>query len=157
MNEKDLLQSLTNDVAKKLTNKVIRFLQKDTTNLSSDDSGLKNIWDQVCVQKQGEESYCWEVYEDHITMITTSFVDSLNQNDLYLLNRETNEFLDWSFENPENDESPPINTYEITQFLIDDHIFPAAMEWSNARIRSYLNPDSDEGEADDNYGFRHFF
>src|SRR6187200_1466408 len=47
------------------------MLLKNGFLLSGDDSGLKNTWEEICIQVQGEESIHWDVYSDAIRNFIT--------------------------------------------------------------------------------------
>jgi hypothetical protein len=59
-----------------ISKKVIKDLRKMTEGIQSgDDSPLKNIWDEVCVQMQGEQSLMWEAYEDIINRLIQAYLN----------------------------------------------------------------------------------
>lgn len=60
-----------NMIADKIIQELIELTDKDFL-LSGNDSGLKNVWEEICVQKQGEESHYWDAYEDTIN----NFIDA---------------------------------------------------------------------------------
>jgi len=45
---------------------------------SGDDTPLKNIWDEVCVQVQGEESAMWDTYSETIQSLILGEVAGLD-------------------------------------------------------------------------------
>ncbi|EKF9785244.1 hypothetical protein O1D22_002889 [Vibrio cholerae] len=62
------------DLVKDLLSKITTIMKKQNFTLSSDDSGLKNIWEEFCAQVQGEESIFWDEYREHaIEMIELEF------------------------------------------------------------------------------------
>lgn len=71
MNPRDRIISRLADLeCKRLSRKVIRGLQKMTEGMQSgDDSVLANVWDEVCVQVQGQEFVMWDVYLDTISSV----------------------------------------------------------------------------------------
>ncbi len=50
-------------------------IMKDECLLSGDDSGLKNVWEEICVQVQGDMSMYWEIYEDVIRNAITGVIN----------------------------------------------------------------------------------
>ena len=65
--EFELLFDISNYYTKEIAKKVVRnmkLLKDDSMLLSGDDSGLKNVWEEYCVQIQGEESFYIDIYED---------------------------------------------------------------------------------------------
>jgi hypothetical protein len=60
--------------------KVIRHLQsmKDRYMQSGDDTVLENVWAEICVQVQGQESIFFDAYIDTIEGIVLGFLDDVN-------------------------------------------------------------------------------
>jgi hypothetical protein len=64
-----LLLNLSNIYKQPIVRSVIRQLigLKDSSMLlSGDDSGLANVWDEICIQVQYEHSFYWSAYEETI-------------------------------------------------------------------------------------------
>ncbi len=58
-----IISDLAEAVGKRLGRKVIRSQTKMTDSMQSgDDTPLKNIWDEICVQVQGEQAEMWDDY-----------------------------------------------------------------------------------------------
>ena len=59
-----LLAKFAEPICRRIAYSVRRELQSwDKTSMQSgDDSGLKNLWDEICVQAKGEQSIFWEMY-----------------------------------------------------------------------------------------------
>jgi hypothetical protein len=69
ISEFSILYRLSSYYENKIVHGVIINLKKikgDHLLLSGDNSGLKNVWEEICVQTQKEESFHWNVYEDLI-------------------------------------------------------------------------------------------
>ncbi len=65
--EFELLFDISNYYTKEIAKKVVRnmkLLKDESMLLSGDDSGLKNVWEEYCVQIQGEESFYIHTYEN---------------------------------------------------------------------------------------------
>ena len=60
-------------------------LQRMKDLLSGDDSGLRNTWDEVCAQVQGEQSFYGEEYEDTIDSVILSELRKLPEVELRAL------------------------------------------------------------------------
>ncbi|MBS3948993.1 MAG: hypothetical protein KGZ57_11990 [Dethiobacter sp.] len=55
MNYKDkIISDIAESACEIIAKKVIRKLQQLKDMLSGDDTPLKNVWDEICVQVQGE-------------------------------------------------------------------------------------------------------
>ena len=88
---------------------------------SGDDSPLKNVWDDVCVQVQYEETMMWDVYLDTIR----SFIEFEEKGyDIEIKQAiwlQTEERIDWAFDN-EQDEEKDIAEYcedDIIEYIIN--------------------------------------
>ena len=104
---------------------------------SGDDSGLKDIWDEVCVQVQAQQSIFWNLYSDTIWEIVAREVEKLDiliKQAIWLQTSEAAELDD------EDDiDSIPYSDTEITDHIMHQYVLNAAANWSNERIREYLN------------------
>jgi hypothetical protein len=70
MSEIKLLLELNRMYVAQITDKVICQLEIMTDKnmlQSGEDSGLKNVWEEYCVQVQDEESFLWEAYRHTIS------------------------------------------------------------------------------------------
>ena len=66
INKSELLLSVREYHLNKTIINVVNALVALKEHLSSDDSGLVNIWEEVCVQVQGDRFSDWIVYEETI-------------------------------------------------------------------------------------------
>ena len=105
---KRLVADLAANVEARVTRRVICQLRKITTRLSGDDSPLRDAWDEICVQVQGQESVFWSAYLDTIDMTITAFVKDLPQHELAALWLETDRGFDWLFDQDWDDEGAEI-------------------------------------------------
>ena len=140
MSEYSILFELKNYHAKLLSRKAISALKKlkGDNLLSPDDHGLKNAWEEICVQKQGEESVLWDAWEDTIEMV---IIDILGRTDKEIL-----KFLsimdDEEYEQIENgDFNYHYYKHSIESVLrvVKDYIINESVNYSNKRIQNYLD------------------
>lgn len=126
-------------VAKRLTSRVIRKLQRLTDcRLSGDDSVLNNTWDEICVQVQFEESIFWDVYVKTAYAILTGEVACLPAREREALWLETEFGSDWACDEGADMTRCPVCDDDIVAYLWRDYVLPEADRWSNKRIRAYL-------------------
>src|ERR1700722_2194133 len=79
LSESAIVRDLAKRVCRQVTRRTIAALQKLNVDLlSGDDSGLVNIWDEICVQIQYEGSWAWDAYEETIRRIVTAQVEKLS-------------------------------------------------------------------------------
>jgi hypothetical protein len=63
LNQNSVISFFANQIIVRIVNNCIKEFQKWKITLSGTDSGLKNTWDEICVQIQGEYSFHWDTYE----------------------------------------------------------------------------------------------
>lgn len=75
--------------------------------LSGDDSGLKNVWEEICIQMQVEESFHWDVYNNTIkNFIASEFEkqqEPIKKLIRYVGSFSNNEFNDDEYEGNDED------------------------------------------------------
>jgi hypothetical protein len=121
---------------KRISRKVVLALQKMTDGMQSgDDSGLKNIWDEICVQVQSEQSIMWNLYEDLISDIIAWEVEKLGDVHKQAIWLQTSEGIYW-----DDDKKPiPYVDQDITDYIFRSYVLNAAADWKNRRIEAYLD------------------
>jgi len=70
----DLAEFLKEKIAKK----VVRDLKILPYTLSGDDSGLKNVWEEICFQIQHEYSFFWDAYDETVVKFVENQIYSLS-------------------------------------------------------------------------------
>jgi hypothetical protein len=142
--QEKIIQKIAEDEANRICRKVISQLIKIKDTLSGDDSELENAWDEICVQVQQEESFYWETYET----MTLGFIESIVNDIPYHLQQaiwlQTEAGFDWMCDIDDQDEDcakdhdPWVNIDDITKYLLSE-ILSKAGDWSNSRIRAYMD------------------
>lgn len=131
-------------ICAKIKNKAIKYLQSLTDCLlSGDDTLLKNVWDEICVQVQDEESFYWDAYIDTIERFVSFEVSQLKKEERQAVWLQTNEGQEWvdQIDDAEEDEKIgeiPDCIDEIVRFILDDYILYEAGSYTNKRIEEYL-------------------
>lgn len=119
---------------------------------SSLDSGLENIWDEICVQVQTEFSCYWFAYEHYIKSIITSLLEEMfDKNELIILWLQTEQFNKWSSHYYDDTLSKDFCKYNIPDDysfndivdLIFSDIINTAENYTNTQIEEYLNQGCD--------------
>lgn len=122
--------------AKSLVRRFIGDLQEMQDTLFGDDSGLENVWDEICVQKQVEESYGWEVYEITVRALIGGSVEEMPHEQKVVLWLLTPEGESWKDENESDDEKPSPDAGDIENYLFD-RLMSIASDYVNDRIIQY--------------------
>lgn len=102
---------------------------------SGDDSGLRNVWDEVCVQVQGQESVMWDVYLDTISGIIAGYLSGLDDAVKQAIWLQTNNGMDW--EPSEEEKDTPSSEEDIADYILTDYLLSSAANRTNDRIEKY--------------------
>ena len=138
--EKDLLKKFAKEIAIRIAKKTILALQKIENTLSGDDSGLKNTWDEICVQIQYEESLFWSAYDETVQSFVFAYIEELKSHEKLVIWLQTEQGWDWAYDYEEqNDNYPPVLVEDVAQYITQEYIYSKAGSWSNNRIRNYLD------------------
>jgi hypothetical protein len=100
---------------------------------SGADTTLDNVWDEVCVQVQGQESAYWSAYVDTIERLVAEDVAKLGASMKQAMWLQTDEGMDWKGA----DDAPRENDDDITKW-ISSIVLRIAADWRNKRIDNYL-------------------
>jgi len=137
----EIVYEFADFLANKISNKVERKLKKlkEGCMQSADDSGLINLWEEICVQMQFEEYFCWDLYEKLIEDYIESQVDLLLPYEKTALWLQTEKGINWEIENEGKDGSFTYIVNDIVKYIAEKYIYSKAREYSNVRIRRYLD------------------
>jgi hypothetical protein len=138
LSESAIVEAAAEKAAKRVTRSVIAVLQKMRDTLSGEDSGLKTTWDEICAQIQFQESVLWDTYDEVVRTIVKNQVDKLPAHEREAIWLQTDAGVDWSCKEPDQREAQPVFDGDIIDWLITEHVYQEASNWSNPRIRAYL-------------------
>ena len=142
--EKNLLKEFAKEIAVRIAKKTIYALQKIKITQSGDDSGLKNAWDEICVQIQDDESSFWSAYEETVQSWVFGYIEELRSHEKLVIWLQTEQGWDWAYDNEEqSDGYPAILVEDIVEFVTQEYIYSKAACWSNNRIKNYMERISD--------------
>lgn len=133
-----IIKNVADHTCEQICRRAIRLLQKMDCTLSGDDSVLQNPWEEICVQVQFEQSIHWQVYMETMQACVLGDVESLPTHLLEAIWLQTDSGWDWSFDNPEAKDCPACHS-DVMDYVIDNYILKKADNWSNQRIRRYLD------------------
>ena len=156
MNYKDKIVSYVSNIAcKNIAKKVIRDLKNMKEGLQSgDDSGLKTIWDELCVQAQVEYSVMWDVYEDTMLRMVEAETDQqkLDKTVIGAIFLQTDAGSDWEREIEDKIEDGEIKEWDqenvdydiekVCLYIIEEYIMKAAHDYTNKRIEKFIDDGS---------------
>lgn len=150
----NIIISKAEKACQKISRKVTGELRKMTSGMQSgDDSPLKNIWDEVCVQVQGQESSLWVYYLNvigELIRVELKLIDPETEQTVWL---QTDQGADWDMDiemKIQNEEEVPekIEASEdnIIEFILNEYILKTAADYKNKRIEKFLDQDMDLDE-----------
>ena len=142
----DQSEKIVSDLAKqeceKIAGRVIRSLQKRTDRLSIGDyfgfedrsqSGLKNLWDEICVQLiEAEYSPFWEYFELEVMNLIQKEVEKLPSFAQKAIWLQTDESDD-------PDLADGIYFDAVYEYIAKEYVYEAARNWKNIRIMRFLH------------------
>lgn len=129
-------QKLKNGIVRR----VIRSLQSmegEDLLLSGQDTGLRNVWDEICVEQQYQESVASDVYRCTIACLIDGEWDECSPNDLRKLWSLTDEGFDWWLENEEGAQEP-YSTDDIREMILTE-VLNKASNYTNSRIQAFID------------------
>ncbi|MFM9966942.1 MAG: ankyrin repeat domain-containing protein [Burkholderiales bacterium] len=146
--------------AERIKNDIVKLCVDDLEAMtdglqSGDDSGLENIWEEICVQVQGEESVFFSMYENLIDSCVKTQVKNLTPDEKFVLWLTTDEGLDWVFDNQDDEggaRQVRIRDVEIADIVseIRPCVLSEAADYENDRIdRCKWNLGQDDDEVED--------
>ena len=134
-----IISDIARDDCKQICRKVIFALQRMTEGLGSgEDSPLKNIWDEVCVQVKFQESIDWGLYLDTVRTIVSFEVGRFDARRKQAIWLQTRSGIDWYIENDDQEQTPGYCDEDITEYILNDFVLTGALNWRNKRIEKYL-------------------
>jgi hypothetical protein len=140
LSESAIVRALAEGVCRRITRRVMRLLQGMTdTRLSGDDSGLANVWDEVCVQVQFEQSVYWDVYEQTVTAQVAVEFAKLPPHEREAVWLQSQQGVDWSGEDEDEREPNPVYDPDAVDHIVREFVYAEAGRWSNPQIREYLD------------------
>ncbi len=149
--QETLIREFTGLAAKRVAERARTKLRKITDTLSGDDSGLKNVWEEICVQVQGEESCYWQTYQEVMYDIVRAELESVSKLEKVALWLQTVDGSGWlcDIEEEEQNDSgsakrtdvpaAPYDLDAIVEIILDEHLLPMADVYSNRNIERYIN------------------
>ncbi len=140
MDQLKIIADLGEDVARRCALRVVKLLKgMNDPLLSGQDSGLVNIWEEVCVQVQLQESGEWELYEDMMEGMVEMEVKEMKWHQLVAAWLCTEAGGEWRFTEEEDREEPHVDPDVVSNWIYHEQLISMANDYTNERIREYLD------------------
>lgn len=140
-----VLSEQSDAIMEKLVKNLIRMFQKIKRNSgmmqSPEDSGLENLWDEICVQTQDEYSFYWETYVDYIKNVIDDEIEKMTLCQVLLIWFQTEEFFELSCDTEDEENNNDLTFYnpEAVRDYIFDKLLSESTDYHNARIEKYID------------------
>jgi hypothetical protein len=106
--------------------------------LSGDDSGLRTVWQEICVQVQGARSFYWSAYEETAFAYARGLISELPAPVVRLLSAATREGDDWLDDHGADSEPMVMLVDEAARDLVDI-VMSWAMDARDRAVRRHLD------------------
>lgn len=128
----NILYSYISDINKDIAVSTMRYFKKIKAELSGNDSPLKNVWEEFCVQVQDEHSFSWDAYEKDFKNFIWQKVDRL---------KEKLKKLMWfcTEKNIGEEDDRNYNDEDVVEEIFNWFVCDLANKYSNRRIEKYLD------------------
>jgi hypothetical protein len=153
--EQSITQTWAHELKASCTQAVIAELQTMDVELLSGDSGLANVWEEICAQVQSEESVDWPTYQVVIDSLVQAEVELLSREKQLAIWAQTVDGSDWvygHFTDDDGEEIAPVEVDGIVQLIIDD-VMAAASDYESKTLYRFLwaaeGEDEDENEEEE--------
>ncbi|WP_234121355.1 hypothetical protein [Clostridium hydrogenum] len=140
MNYKDkIISEIAREECKKVSERVIKILQGMHKEMGSgDDTILKSVWEEICVQVQGEQSFTWEAYLECIREIVSDELKLCGVQIKQAIWLQTQEGIDWECDNEDEEATVAYFDDDMIEYLLNDYILTSAADWTSDTIERYL-------------------
>jgi hypothetical protein len=156
-----IINQLANTISERISHQVELSLKGMTDGLqSSEDSGLENVWDEICVQVQSAHSMFWDLYDEVVINLIMPHIKKLEDYEKTALWLQTDSGWDWKYfisgpyrekdgsyssislheehEVSEKDSAFCYNTDIIARYIASEYVYDKAGGYSNKKIKRYL-------------------
>ena len=133
---------ITKDLARSLRGRLVGACIRDLQAMQNElllgeDSGLRDTWDEICVQQRLGESFAWRAYLETIDVFIESRLEGLRPYELDALWLATPEGDDWDNELDDERADYPVFLPDVAAHL-QGEVLNQANDWNNKRITRYL-------------------
>lgn len=149
--EEHIVKAWAARLAASTVKEVIDKLKSMAAELSGD-SGLANVWEEICAQVQGEESADWAAYEDVTERLLHTCLEGLDRDAQMALWAVTDAGWDYIYDHhadPDGSASVALYPDDIVSMLASD-VYSAAADYESPTLYRFLwgedDPEYDEDE-----------
>lgn len=133
------------------TQGVIAALQTMDDEMLSGDSGLANVWEEICAQVQGAQSADWSTYEDVIESLVHAKVELLGREQQLAIWAQTDDGWAWvhdHFDEDDSDDTAPLDVHAVCRLIVED-VISAASDYESRTLYRFLWDAEDEEDEEE--------
>ncbi len=160
----DISEKITNQLANTISERISRKVELSLKRMkeglqSGDDSGLENLWDEVCVQVQAVHSMFWDLYNDYVIDLIKPHIEKLEHYEKTAIWLQTDRGSEWEIavsgpykekdgyyyspmlpehEVSEKDSTFCYHTDNIAEYIAREYVYKKAGTYRNKKIIRYL-------------------
>lgn len=139
LSESAIVQAVAERACRRCVHSIRRSLQGMSAELSGEDSGLHNVWEEICVQIQYEHSVVWDMYEQTLRALVEGAVEDMAQLEQEAIWLQTDSASDWECNDGKERDPYPVFKDDIIEYILNEHLLYEAGRWTNPRIRAYID------------------
>ena len=98
---------------------------------------MRTAWDEICVQVQEELMIQCVIYDATVRGIVRRLLEGIAQRERESLWLQTEPGIFWQGHRS-HEEEPATDLEDIVEYITTEHVYVAAEQWSNPRIRAYI-------------------
>lgn len=131
LSESAIVREVAKEAAQRVARQTIKALQGLKDTLSSEDSGLKTTWDEICVQVQGERSHDWDAYDETARTLVGQSLSTLSKHEREAIWIQTDAGFEWIGQSDNEREAYPVDDQDIIEYLVRECIYAEAGRWQD--------------------------
>lgn len=154
--QEEVLKRFSSEISRRICGRAMKDLRNMNAANPQTESQLANFWEEICVQLQAEDWYFWDEYDKTAHSVVAKYVQKLRRHETMAIWFQTEEGFLWLTTPVASDEHfqsldegergvlraesqrPEISTADIVRYIVEDHLYRIAAEYSNNRIRRHL-------------------
>jgi len=136
--EGDIVRALADHVVQRVVNNVREEFENLPAELSGDDSGLADAWEEFCVQVRFQYSTSWHAYLMTLDSSVRYHVEELEEYERLAIWYQTEEGIEWWCANKEDRKHLFFCSINEVCRFVKDAVFSHAADWSSPSVEKYL-------------------
>jgi len=145
-----LVAARADAVCKRLTSEVVKQL-KSMPNPSSEITGMKSIWHDICAQLQYEQSIEWDAYEYEAKSSVWRYVEELNRDDLTCVWLQTSQAEDLPWKDHDEPDEIPSFADDVVDYILREYVFDQAINSEDREVRGDWIDEREGGIAQEEF------